>query len=61
MSTLENVIKATQTADLLLGDLVAANRTADPVVHLHILRLTKLAADLRSDLSALRAAMEPQR
>ena len=61
MSTLENVIKATQTADLLLGDLVAANRTADPVVHLHILRLTKLAADLRNDLSALRAAMEPQR
>lgn len=56
--TSERVAKAAQTADLLLADLIDANKGAAPVMHLHIMRLTGLAATLRNDLAALDDAMQ---
>jgi isochorismate hydrolase len=60
MTTLENVTKAAQTAGLLVSDLRAAMRTADPVVCMILERVIADAAQVRQQCERLAAAMEPQ-
>ena len=55
----EEITKAAQTAELLRSDLGAAYKaSADPLLHIVLLRIIKLSADLQSELVQVQAAME---
>jgi Tfp pilus assembly pilus retraction ATPase PilT len=55
-TTIENAIKAAQTADLLLQDLQALSASGSVIVHLLVLPEIRKAREMKDRLSAIAAA-----
>jgi hypothetical protein len=56
---MEEITKATQTAQLLSSDLGSAYQAAeDPLLQIVLLRLMQLTRELRSELTRVHTAME---